>query len=483
MTMAPSRLTPFENAIVVDRLVPHSVEAEEAVLGSMLIDAEALDAVSEVVDPADFYIVKHRWIFEAMQALRERAEPIDFVTVTHEIETRGQMDEAGGPAFVSHLINVVPTAIHAVGYAKIVQRAAVRRRLLDLASQAAQAGYDAEGEIDFEALQARLDALRHEAAPGAARMLTAHDILTTDWPEPVWVIPNYLPAGLTFLGGKQKVGKSWLMMQIACAKATGGRAFNLKIEQGPVLYLALEDSERRLRNRMRKQQWPTKAPVDFITMATFDRNIGNLANGGTFRIGRLVETRGYQLVVIDTFSKAVGMYMKASEQNDASIVTRAIASLQSIALQKDIAVVFLDHHSKATKTDGGDPVNDVIGSVAKGGVADTMWGLYRERGRLGAALQIVGRDIDGDLNLMLTFDKDLGIWQYEGDGSELRMTQRREEILEALGKLKRGMLQAICDLIGQPKSNTHSRLQELVSSGLVRKIEEGNNVFYEIQDE
>src|SRR5512142_1907431 len=93
----------------LDRMPPHSVEAEEAVLGSILIDPEAIYRVSGFLKAEDFYIVKNQWVWEAGLALHERREPIDFVTLTRELEARGQLAEIGGPAYISQLINGVPT--------------------------------------------------------------------------------------------------------------------------------------------------------------------------------------------------------------------------------------------------------------------------------------------------------------------------------------------------------------------------------------
>ena len=103
----------------LDRLPPHSVEAEEAVLGSVLIDPEAIYRVSSFLKGDDFYIVKNQWVWDACMALHERREPIDFVTITRELATRSQLDELGGPAYISHLINVVPTAIHAATHNRL----------------------------------------------------------------------------------------------------------------------------------------------------------------------------------------------------------------------------------------------------------------------------------------------------------------------------------------------------------------------------
>jgi replicative DNA helicase len=133
---------------IIERLPPHSVEAEEAVLGSILIDPEAILRVGQFLAAADFYIVKHQWIWDACCTLHERQEPIDFVTLTHELEARQQLAEIGGAAYISHLINVVPTAIHAEGYGHIVERQANRRRLLLAASEIARLAYDEDSDAD-----------------------------------------------------------------------------------------------------------------------------------------------------------------------------------------------------------------------------------------------------------------------------------------------------------------------------------------------
>lgn len=129
-------------------MAPHSVEAEEAVLGSILIDPETILRVSPFVRADDFVIVKHGWVWETLCALHDRHEPIDFLTVCQELESRGRLSEAGGAAFVSHLINAVPTAIHAEGYAIILRKASLRRKMLQAASDIAQLAYDETGDVE-----------------------------------------------------------------------------------------------------------------------------------------------------------------------------------------------------------------------------------------------------------------------------------------------------------------------------------------------
>jgi replicative DNA helicase len=130
------------------RMAPHNVEAEEAVLGSVLIDPEVIFRLSPFLKAQDFFIVKNGWIWDVFMALHERREPIDFLTVCNEMEARGQLAEVGGAAYISHLINVVPTAIHAEGYGRIVERTSLRRRLLGAASDIAQLAYEESEDID-----------------------------------------------------------------------------------------------------------------------------------------------------------------------------------------------------------------------------------------------------------------------------------------------------------------------------------------------
>ena len=473
---------------VIDRLPPHSIEAEESALGSALIDPEAFERVARIVNPADFFITKNGWIFEAMRATQQRGDPIDFVTVTRELAARAQLNEIGGPAEISRLINSVPTAMHAQGYARVMKRLAMRRGMLALASKLAVAAYDEAGD-EFAGLQGVLDNATALKFAVMARLssdeafLTSDQILRTEWDEPRWTVPGLMSVGLGFLGGKQKTGKSWLMLQVACAKAAGGRVFNTKIEPGPVLYLALEDSARRLKSRMTKQQWPENLPIDFVLMDSFEREFGDLSTSGADRIIYLLENRGYHLVVVDTFSKAIGMYLKSGDVNDSSVITRALSRLQAAALTHNATVCFIDHHSKAANNEGGDPVNDIVGSIAKGGVSDFMWGLYRERGKSGAVLQVVGRDVDGDQTMLLNWDKELGLWNYDGDGASIRLKQRSEEILNFLKANGRSMLQTITDGVRQQKSHTSERLSALVTNGLVVRIEEGRNVWFEVRKE
>ena len=108
-----------------DRLPPHDANAEESVIGSVLIDGDSLHKVSSLIRPTDFYGEKNRWCYEAFLGLAERGEAINQVTVSHELSLQERLESLGGSAYLSHLVMVVPTSVHIEYYAGIVQRTSV----------------------------------------------------------------------------------------------------------------------------------------------------------------------------------------------------------------------------------------------------------------------------------------------------------------------------------------------------------------------
>ncbi|MFC1975067.1 replicative DNA helicase [Chloroflexota bacterium] len=135
-------------SVVPDKLQPHSVEAEEAVLGSLLISHDAIIRVAIFLKPEDFYLGKHRFIYQVIADLNEEqcARGIDQLTICDRLALRedgrqNQLDAIGGPAYLSTLINATPTSIHAEYYARIVERTAVLRRLINAAGKVARLAY------------------------------------------------------------------------------------------------------------------------------------------------------------------------------------------------------------------------------------------------------------------------------------------------------------------------------------------------------
>ena len=138
-----------------ERVPPHDLEAEEAVLGSLVIDGEAILKISPFLRSEDFYRDRNRWCYEACLELFRRAEAIDQATIGHELARLNRLDEVGGHAFLSQVAAVVPTSVHVEHYARIVQRTSVMRQVISAAGEIAALGY--EDDPDVEATLSRAE--------------------------------------------------------------------------------------------------------------------------------------------------------------------------------------------------------------------------------------------------------------------------------------------------------------------------------------
>ena len=132
---------------MIDRLPPQSIEAEQSVLGAVLIDRDAMIEIADFLKPDDFYRQAHARIYAVMLDLSERREPIDIVTVSESLERGGDLEAIGGRSYLGTLSNSTPTAVHAAQYARIVERKAVLRNLIGAAGKIAGIGYEDPAEI------------------------------------------------------------------------------------------------------------------------------------------------------------------------------------------------------------------------------------------------------------------------------------------------------------------------------------------------
>lgn len=140
--------SPEVSTVSAPQVVPHSREAEEAVIGAILINPEVYYDVAQFLQPEDFYIIRHRWIWQAITRLHEQRMPVDFVTVCQVLDQMGQLSEVGGLAYLTALTNNVPSSLHAEAYARMVEANAVRRRMLEAANEIAKLAYKGDIEID-----------------------------------------------------------------------------------------------------------------------------------------------------------------------------------------------------------------------------------------------------------------------------------------------------------------------------------------------
>lgn len=237
----------------VDRLPPHDIDAEESVIGSILIDGDSLSRVASFLRPQDFYGEKNRWCFEAFLALFERSEAINQITVSHELslhrsrggEQENRLEEIGGSAYLSHLVMVVPTSVHIEYYARIVQRTSIMRQLIDVGGRISEIGLH-ESDADTDAALSRAEDLlfRIRAGRGSGDFIHIREVLDTYMEEsaalhgpdashisPVATgfpgIDNLLGNGMQrsdmiVLAARPSLGKSTLAFNIARAAADSG---------------------------------------------------------------------------------------------------------------------------------------------------------------------------------------------------------------------------------------------------------------------
>jgi len=128
--------------------LPSNRDAEEALIGAVLINQEVFLEVSQFLSPDDFFLVRNQWIWEAFQHLNETRQPIDLVTVTEALTNRGQIDEIGGHTYLISLINRAPNAYHAESYGRIIEQNAIRRRMLEAANEVARLAYHQDQSIE-----------------------------------------------------------------------------------------------------------------------------------------------------------------------------------------------------------------------------------------------------------------------------------------------------------------------------------------------
>jgi replicative DNA helicase len=219
----------------IDKLAPQSIEAEQSVLGSILIDHEAILRVADFLRPVDFYRQQHADIYDAMLALHGQREPIDLVTLGDELARRERLDGIGGVGYLATLMNAVPTAVHVEHYGRIVERKAVLRNLIGAAGKIAAVGYeeanDAEAAIDraesilFEVSQRRtsigFESLAHLLGQAYDRLEYLHEHrgqvlgIGSGLSQLDALLGGFQPSDLILLAARPSVGKTSLALNIA----------------------------------------------------------------------------------------------------------------------------------------------------------------------------------------------------------------------------------------------------------------------------
>ncbi len=360
-----------------DKMIPHNVEAEEAVIGSLLIDPEALFQVTPFLKGDDFYIQKNAWIYEAILALHERREPIDFVTLCDELERNEQLEDLGGAAYITHLINVVPSAIHVEAYAHIVEQSAIRRRLISAASQIAQLAYQETEDVDQTVDQAEQELfsvserrITRDLAPIQDVIRSYYDrieYLYAHQGEPLGVPTGYIDLD-RLLGGLQRsdfiiiaarpsVGKTSLCLSIARNAARHGQhvaIFSLEMSSEQIVQRLVSaetgiDTQRLRLGDLQENEWPlfVQATGKLSDLPIF---IDDTPSISALRLRtkarRLHAEHGLDLVLVDYLQLMTGDIRSENRVQEVSYISR---SLKALARELDLPVVAASQLSRAVE--------------------------------------------------------------------------------------------------------------------------------------
>ena len=219
-----------------ERLPPHDIDAEESVIGSVLIDGEALTKITGSVKPGDFYSQKNRWCYEASLTLFERDEAINQVSVAHELSLRDQLEGVGGTAYLTHLVLSVPTSVHIEHYAQIVHRTSIMRQIIQVGGDIAAIGYEGGPDPDGALRKAEELLFSVRSGRGSRDFMHIREILDTYMEESAAILgPDArhlapVPTGFSDLdkllgGGLQRSDMVVLAARPSLGKST--LAFNL----------------------------------------------------------------------------------------------------------------------------------------------------------------------------------------------------------------------------------------------------------------
>ncbi len=394
---------------MVERLPPHNLEAEQSVLGSLLLDGDAVVKVASWLRPDDFYSRAHSLIYQAILDLYERREPVDFITLCEELGRKGLLGEVGGEAYITSLINAVPTPIHLEHYARIVERTATLRRLISAASEIASLAYEASGDVEEVVDKAE------QIVFGVSQRRLRRDVLhikqvLDEYFERIEYLHRHrgefmgVPTGFSqldkLLGGLQKsdfiviagrpgMGKSSFALSIAhnAAKRYGQRVaiFSLEMSAEQVVQrlLAAEtgvDSQRLRLGLIRDEEWPRVVQAIGILSETFiflDDTPAISAMELRAKARRLHAEHGLDLIIVDYLQLMQGDSRSENRVQEISYISR---SLKSLARELNIPVVALSQLSRAVeqRQDKRPILSDLRESGSIEQDSDVVMFVYRE---------------------------------------------------------------------------------------------------------
>ena len=357
-----------------EKLPPHDVDAEEAVLGSLIIDSEAIFKVTTLLRAEEFFQESNRWIYEASLSLYERSEAVNQITLAQELARRGRLDGIGGAAHLSHLVSVVPTSVYVEHYAQIVHRLAVMRQLIGAAGQIAAIGYEAGPDTedalnraenalfrirygrsrqDFVHIREVLGHYFEEGAPslteegGHPQVFTGFQVLDE-------LLGGMHRSDMIVLAARPSMGKTSLALSIARNAAVDGATvaiFSLEMARDALVERLLASEAGVDTKRVRLGLY-TRQEEERI----FDAS-GKLAevpiyidDSPTLRVmemrsraRRLYNERGIDLIIVDYMQL---MQMDGRSENRVQEMSEISRSLKALARELDVPVIAVSQLSR-----------------------------------------------------------------------------------------------------------------------------------------
>lgn len=316
----------------------------------------------------------------------------------------------------------------------------------------------------LESIQAQQQQPEPETPSGALTVFTAAALQSKTFAPIQWIAPEILPEGLTLLCGKPKLGKSWAALDLACAVAEGGQFLGAVCEQGSVLYLALEDNQRRLQDRMTKIRPDTGWPIS-LSFAVESQRINE---GGLTAMERwLDESDRPRLIIADTLAT---IRPSNAGKDDYKADYAALRDLHKLASERRIGVLVVHHVRKA---DAEDVYDTVSGSTGLTGAADATLIFGVRTGETGTEIILhgKGRDIKG-FQHAVEFDESHCRWKHLGDPDTVFVSDNRRLILAALED-RCNSPSEIAAHTGLSLANTDKTLRRMTDKGQIKKTARG----------
>lgn len=396
--------------MVLDKLPPHDIAAEESVLAACMVDNEAIYKIAPLLKADDFFREKNGWVYEACVALWTRNEPINQVSVAHELARRERIEQVGGTAYLSRLVADLPTVVGSEFYAEIVARDSVYRKLISAAGRIAQEAY--QGGPDLETVLGRAEALLMGLRQGEALRDFVHirtlldnyldaaanppekgdapDVIRTGLIDLDTLLGGFKRSDLILLAARPSVGKSALAMSFARNAAYGQKAkvavFNLEMSADQLAQRLLSSESgvdsTRLRLGEHTESEERKIMSASGRLAECDIYIDDspTVSVGTLRgkVSRLRQEKGLDLLIIDYLQLMQGTETRSDNRvQEISYISR---SLKNLARELNVPIVALSQLSRAVES--RKPPIPMMSDLRESGSleqdADVVMFIYRE---------------------------------------------------------------------------------------------------------